>query len=172
MISKSWLRFEWSLAEVPDVQGNPHSPLALCPPQPDEEGEVLSVMGKAVALDSSLGEAGRSLNIFFTELATRLWKNKSRKTLAIYHGERMIGASIFLPDEEAPFQLLSGPCILAEYGSRGLGTWLLQETLCNLRDAGLTRAAAVCKEHSVLAKYLYPKFGGVCQPVEFTIPTD
>jgi GNAT superfamily N-acetyltransferase len=172
MIAKSWLRFEWALAAVPEVSGNPHSPMALCPPQPGEEGEVLSVMSKAVALDSSLGDAGRSLQVFFTELAPRLWKSKNRQMLAIYHGERMIGASIFLPEADAPYQLLSGPCVLSEYGSRGLGTWLLQETLWRLREAGLTSTSGVCKEHSTLAKYVYPKFGGVSHSIEHTVPTD
>lgn len=172
MISKSWLRFQWALDQIPSLDENPHAPLVLRPPDPDEDAEVLSVMGKAVALDSSLGDAGRSLQVFFTELAARLWKSKNRRTLSIYHGERMIGTSIFLPEEEAPYQLLSGPCILSEYGSRGLGTWLLQETLLQLREAGLTTAQAVCKEHSVLAKYLYPKFGGRADPVEFQIPAE
>lgn len=172
MIAKSWLRFEWNLAGVPAVQGNPHAPLAMCPPQAGEEAEVLNVMGKAAALDSSLGDAGRSLQIYFTELAPRLWKNKNRQILSIYHGERMIGASVFLPDAEAPYQLLSGPCVLTEYGGRGLGTWLLQETLLQLREAGLSTAAGVCKEFSTLAKYIYPKFGGVGRPVEFSVPTD
>jgi GNAT superfamily N-acetyltransferase len=172
MIAKSWLRFEWALAAVPEVSGNPHPPMALCPPQPGEESEVLSVMGKAVALDSSLGDAGRSLQVFFTELAPRMWKNKNRQMLAIYHGERMIGASVFLPEADAPYQLLSGPCVLSEYGGRGLGTWLLQETLWRLREAGLTTAAGVCKEHGTLAKYVYPKFGGVSCFIEHTVPTD
>jgi hypothetical protein len=88
--------------------------------------------------------------------------------MAVFHGERIVAASVFLVNEDADFQLASGPCVLSEYRSRHVGAWLLQATLYELQEQGLKHATGVCKQHSVLAKYLYPKFGSTAEPCEFS----
>ena len=54
----------------------------------------------------------------------------------------MIGASILVPDPTRGNHLTPGPCVLMEYRNRGLGTALLEESLRQLRAAGLSRAVA------------------------------
>lgn len=169
MISKSWLRFTWSLSAVPEPVPSKISPIVVRPATPEQERDVIDVLAKSTSLDSSLGDAARILQHYFTELAPRLWKNKERRSLAAFHGERVIGASVYLVGAEEPFHLASGPCVMSEYRSRGIGEMLLHSTLYDLRQCGLESASGVCREHSVLAKYLYPKFGGVSERVEFQV---
>ena len=71
---------------------------------------------------------------------------KSGICLALRHGLRMIGASILVPDPTAGNHLTPGPCVLMEYRNRGLGTALLEESLRQLRAAGLSRAAGLTKK--------------------------
>ena len=167
MQTKSWLKFTWVLGSIPAPTDADYLPLQKRNADPEEESSIIDVLAKSTALDSSLGEAGRVLQHYFNALAPRLWKMKDHRSLAIFHGDRIIGASVYLVNAEADFQLASGPCILHEYRSRRLGTWLLQSTLYDLQEAGLKTATGVCKCHSVLAKYLYPKFGSTSEPCEF-----
>jgi hypothetical protein len=169
MQTKSWIKFTWALGNIPEPDDSSFLPLQRRAAEPDEEAEVIDVLSKSTSLDSSLGDAGRILQHYFAALAPRLWKAKEHRSLAVFHGDRIVAASIFLVDQDADFQLASGPCVLSEYRSRHLGAWLLQATLFDLQELGLKSASGVCKQHSVLAKYLYPKFGGVGEPCEFQL---
>ena len=82
------------------------------------------------------------------------------------HGTRIIGASLLDPDPEAESNLVTGPCILNEYRSRGIGTALLYLSLRALRDAGLSEARALTKGNVPAAKFVYTKFESVNEPVE------
>jgi hypothetical protein len=169
MQTKSWIKFTWQLGSIPEPEDNSHLPIQCRIANPDEEAEVIDVLSKSTALDSSLGDAGRILQHYFSALAPRLWKSKDHRSLAVFDGERIVGASVYLTNPEADFHLASGPCVLSEYRSRHLGAWLLQATLFDLQEQGLKQATGVCKQHSVLAKYLYPKFGGTGEPCEFAV---
>jgi GNAT superfamily N-acetyltransferase len=169
MQTKTWLKFTWELGAIEEPNDEPFLPLQRRIAQAEEEPEVVDVLAKSTGLDSSLGEAGRALQHYFTALAPRVFRQKQHQSMAIFHGERIIGASVYLTSAEEDYHLASGPCVLSEYRSRGLGSWLLQSSLWELQELGLQKVSGVCKQHSVLAKYLYPKFGGVSQPCEFSL---
>ncbi len=57
-------------------------------------------------------------------------------------------------------QFAIGPCVLAEYRNRGLGTSLLAASLDHLRGSGVSLANAITREGAPVARFLYPKFGG------------
>jgi hypothetical protein len=169
MQTKSWIKYTWQLGAIPEPEDTSHLPIQRRIVEADEEAEVIDVLSKSTALDSSLGDAGRILQHYFTALAPRLWKSKDHRSLAVFDGDRIVGASVYLTNADADFHLASGPCVLSEYRSRHLGAWLLQSTLFDLQEHGLKTASGVCKQHSVLAKYLYPKFGGSGEPCEFSL---
>jgi predicted GNAT family acetyltransferase len=77
------------------------------------------------------------------------------------HGSRIIAASCLSTDENAASHLLSGPCVLPEYRSRGLASILLAETLHQLQQARIPVARAFCLEGTTASKFVYPKFGSV-----------
>ncbi|MCX7712722.1 MAG: GNAT family N-acetyltransferase [Chthoniobacterales bacterium] len=168
-MKKSWLKFTWRLGQIQQPEMEAIQPFLMRPALPEEEGRVLETLSKSTALDSSLGEAGRLLQYYFAEIVPRTWKHKKRESLVVLHGERIIGASVFFLLASEPYQLASGPCVLSEYRNRGLGTALLQATLWELQKVGLDFACGICHQFSTLAKYLYPKFGGASEFVDFEI---
>ena len=54
-----------------------------------------------------------------------------------------------------------GVCVLNEYRCRGLGTYLLHDSLRRLHERGLEEARLVTRKGLPADRYLYPKFGGV-----------
>ena len=86
--------------------------------------------------------------------------------MVVLHGSRVIGASVLDLAVDAEFHLLTGPCILHEYRSRGLGSALLHQSLVRLREEGLRRVTASARVNSVAARFIYPKFGGAAEPIE------
>ena len=87
--------------------------------------------------------------------------------VVLTHGQRIIGASLLNPEIDAENHLLSGPCVLAEYRSRGLGTALLHHSLLLLKTHGLKRVHGVCKEMATTSKFVYPKFGSTVEEYDF-----
>jgi GNAT superfamily N-acetyltransferase len=83
--------------------------------------------------------------------------------VVVQHGTRVIGASVLSATPDAANHLLTGPCILHEYRSRGIGSVLLHASLRLLRAAGLSEARGLTPTVSPAAKYVYPKFGGVAE---------
>jgi GNAT superfamily N-acetyltransferase len=77
------------------------------------------------------------------------------------HGPRIIASSCLSMDSDADNHLFSGPCVLPEYRSRGLGAALLLYSLHSLRQAGLHVARAICKDGTTACKFVYPKFASV-----------
>lgn len=169
MTATHWMRFQWDLSRSAIAEPAIERPMVCRPAENDEEQEVLDVLCKSVALDSSLGEGGRDLQEYFRDAFYKVWRSKDRRALAVLHGDRIVGASVFLVGtEESSDQLFSGPCVLSEYRSRGLGKFLLQASLVELKNAGVGAPSAICKRFSTLAKYVYPKFGGNGAPCKFS----
>jgi ribosomal protein S18 acetylase RimI-like enzyme len=53
-----------------------------------------------------------------------------------------------------------GVCVLNEYRNRGLGAYLLHESLRRLKERGLEEARLVTRKGLPADRFLYPKFGG------------
>ena len=88
--------------------------------------------------------------------------------LVLTHGPRIIAASVLNTEVDADSHLVSGPCVLSEYCNRGLGTALLHASLLQLREAGLTKAAAITKENTAAGKFVYRKFGAESASCEYS----
>ena len=80
--------------------------------------------------------------------------------IAIKHGARIIAASAIRDAGDKVSNLPLGVCVLNEYRCRGLGTYLLHESLRRLKERGLERGAAGDAQGPAGGRYLYPKFGG------------
>ena len=72
----------------------------------------------------------------------------------------MIGTSAFRDSGDKVSNLPLGVCVLNEYRCRGLGTYLLYDSLRRLRDRGLKEARLVTRKGLPADRYLYSKFGG------------
>ena len=79
--------------------------------------------------------------------------------VAIKHGSRIIGAAAIRDAGDKVSNLPLGVCVLNEYRCRGLGTFLLHESLRRLKERGLEEARLVTRKGVPADRYLYPKFG-------------
>jgi len=115
-------------------------------------------------MDSGWGDVAKSLQeILHRKIEQSLSKEEGR-CLVLLHGARVIGVSVLNVSEEADNNLVSGPCILHEYRSRGLGSQLLRASLVALKDAGLRKAYGVTRARTTSARFVYSKFGGASSP--------
>ena len=164
-----WKRFTWEVSKLPPLENSLPSRYTLRPAQRDEMETVSGVIMRALSLDPAWSD---SLKLFRDRLATQIAASFERENvpaLVIAHGPRIIAASTFETDAEAENHLDSGPCVLTEYHSRGLGTALLHATLQQLRHDGLDHVHGVTRHNVVASKFVYRKFGAVSADFEPTL---
>ncbi|MEO5717207.1 MAG: GNAT family N-acetyltransferase [Chthoniobacterales bacterium] len=160
-----WVRFNWDLDRLPLLGAALPAHYSFTPITLADEKELRLVIRRSFTHESSWGDAMHEVNGMLDGwLQLILDPEKNGTGLALRHGLRMIGAAILVPDPASETHLSPGPCVLMEYRNRGLGTALLGESLRQLREAGLSRAAALTKSNAPVAKFLYPKFNGILTP--------
>lgn len=162
-----WQRFTWDLNHLPEQ-------VPAIPPQytiraatKEELLDVHNVVLSCFLLDMSWNDASDKLKPRFERQFQELADGKLLKALVLIDGKRVVGASMFTTEEDTDWHLLSGPCLLCEYGNRGLGTALLYQSLVALKEAGLTTVHGVTKEGTPAAKFVYSKFHSSRIPYDF-----
>jgi len=166
-MTTTWLRFTWDLSKVPSSSPGSEipTPYQLRDAAAEEEEVIQKVTYSAFSMDSGWG----NLQSPFVEnirkqVAAAFEKDAKSRCLALLHGSRIIGASVLGLEEGTTNHLVTGPCILHEYRSRGLGSQLLYASLLALREAGIKKAFGVTREKTTSARFIYPKFGGIPEP--------
>jgi hypothetical protein len=163
-----WKRFTWDLTKLaPDHEPHLPSHYTVRAAARDEEKTVRNVIFTAFGLDSAWGDSFKLVRGFIESQLSSSFLHRAVPCLVITHGVRIIAASALNTSDDAPCHLISGPCVLAEYRNRGLGTSLLHESLLHLKTAGLDRCTGVCKEHVPASKFVYPKFGSTAADFDF-----
>lgn len=161
-----WTRFTWELDRLPaepaPLPGTYGVRLAT---GREDRAAVWKVVADSLALDPAWNETFSEVRPLLQVQTDEVFEtahghHPEASCLALTHGARIIGVSVFTPEAEAGNHLLTGPCVFMEYRNRGLGTCLLDRTLRELRDAGLARAHGVTKCGAGAAKFVYPKFAG------------
>ncbi|MEM1059640.1 MAG: GNAT family N-acetyltransferase [Verrucomicrobiota bacterium] len=160
MPAPAWVLYHWKLSNLP----------ATAPTLEDCYQYSLAKPGDQEALDNVftrayLTEIGWSTDVDERiERTARIVRDRlsdaTADFLAVRHGSRIIAASVVVDNPEAEEHFASGVCVLDEYRCRGLGTYLLYQSLERLRQAGLEEARALTKAGIAADKYLYGKFGG------------
>lgn len=166
-----WLRFEWKLDES-GSELPAHPPFVARYAARDEEAAVQKVVLSAYSMDSTWGNTTRQLENYLRTSVERSFSKDSPACIVLQHGTRVIAASAFMTEADADNHLLTGPCVLHEYRSRGLGSVLLQITLFALREAGLSGAYGLTRDHTAASRFLYPKFGGRPEVWEAPVQAD
>jgi hypothetical protein len=152
--------FRWNLTSLSTPAAEIPKPFILRTAGDQELEDALRVLKASYDLDpewsgcdkyveqSVLGGAKRALGA-------------GGECLFVLHGNRVIAASVYHPEPAAgDMNLVSGPCVLIEYRSRGIGGSLLGATLEALRARGLTEATGRTRPNGPSAKFLCSKFGG------------
>ena len=153
-----WKRFTWDLTNLAPLAHPLPDQYVVRPAARDEAKLASHTVFTVLTLDSAWCD---TLKLFRDRLATSIdlaFVREPVPALVIMHGSRIIAASVISTEPDADTNLISGPCVLAEYGNRGLGTALLHHTLELLRSSGLDHATAVTKDNVPACKFVYPKF--------------
>jgi hypothetical protein len=155
-----WLRFTWNLKSLPaDPTPFPNSFNARAFEE-HERGAIIDTVSRAFILDSEWTNTLKNRKDQFLASLECALDNESCPTLVLTHGTRIIGASVLSGDTTDVNHLVSGPCMLMEYRSRGLGKLMLEHSLRALRAAGLSLGRGLTKERSTAGRYVYKAFGG------------
>lgn len=162
-----WKRFLWQLPKLPSLDQTLPAQFIIRAATREEAKAVGHVVLTSFSLDSAWSD---TLNLFRERLEMQLdlaFNRESVPALVVTHGPRIIAASALNTEIDADSNLVSGPCVLSEYGNRGIGTALLHASLLQLREAGLTRAAGITKENTTSCKFVYRKFGAESASCEY-----
>lgn len=161
-----WLRFTWDLKKLSPLTAESPEHYHIGPAKQDEELALRKVFSSSFMLDPIWNPAiGPIMQMVDAWLDQAIGGGLTR-CLVLRHGQRIIGASILSIDPGAENHLAPGPSILMEYRNRGLGTSLFERSLHTLREAGLVRACGIARENAPVARFLYPKFGAVTEPLD------
>jgi GNAT superfamily N-acetyltransferase len=164
MKTTRWATFSWDLAKVPLPELTVPRQYRIELTEAEDQEELQRVINKSLALDPSWNAALPDVKATVSASIARVLATESTQRLALRHGARIIGGTLLVPDASVSEHLVPGPCILMEYRNRGLGTLLLAAALRQLRETGVTRACAITREGSPVARFLYSKFSGSPSP--------
>ena len=165
-------RFSWNLKELPQSAAEMPAPFTLRTAGEQEREEAISLVQSSYNLDPEW--SGCASHIASTVLPDSIKALAKEPTcLFVLHGNRVIATSIYDPEPEAGgVHLISGPCVLIEYRSRGIGGALLGATLEALRERGVSEVIGQTRPKSASAKYLCTKFGGKEASAEPALPEE
>jgi GNAT superfamily N-acetyltransferase len=162
-----WSRFTWELKKVPPFENPLGEAYAFRIATRAEESIVDRVVGSSLSLDSDWADQFAHFRDRLRADIRRAFSRESSPAVVIQHGTRIVAASALTSEAEAETNLISGPCVLAEYRNRGLGTALLHSSLVHLAQAALERAHAITKDNATAMRFVYPKFGSTRVAHEF-----
>ena len=162
-----WKRFAWDLSKLPEFESRLPSSFNIRAASRDEEETVHQVIFTAFGLDAAWGDSIRLVRDYVDAQLAASFAQRAVPCLVLTHGTRIIAASALNVSEDAASHLISGPCVLSEYRSRGIGTALLHESLEHLKTAGLPTAYGISKENVPASRFIYPKFGSTSTEFDY-----
>lgn len=164
-MNHDWLQFHWDLGAVSGNGRAALPPFVFRRGEADESDTILRVVSSALMMERAWSGAHGTFAAALEKECAAALEAESPAVVIVQHGSRIIGASVLTTAEDAEFHLLTGPCILHEYRSRGLGGALLHDSLEFLKGEGLRTARGIARVNSTAARFVYPKFGGTQEPV-------
>jgi GNAT superfamily N-acetyltransferase len=162
-----WTRFTWDLGKLPRRENILAKCYTLRAAAQNEEAAVAAVVLRAFSLDTDWADQWAILRERLEWQLHLAFERESVPAVVILHGARIVAASVLTTEVEADSNLTSGPCVLAEYRNRGLGSALLHASLEQLAHTGLPQAHGISKESAPATRFVYPKFGSTRVPCEY-----
>ena len=155
-----WVQYTWNLhklpAESPRLDARYNAEAAT----PDDRTLLLAAVTRSMSMEPAWSDDLSARVKLAEEIVATEWPAGEVTFIAIKHGSRIIAASAIRDSGDKVSNLPLGVCVLNEYRCRGLGTYLLHESLRRLKERGLEEARLVTRKGLPADRYLYPKFGG------------
>jgi hypothetical protein len=163
-----WVRFSWDLGDLPALDLELPEHYRIEPATTEDEIALRQVISRCFRLDPVWSPALHETLQMIESWVGRALQSDRHICLALRHGTRIIGASVLSLDPESDNHLSPGPCVSMEYRNRGFGSRLLEHSFNMLGEGGVTRAFALTRGNTSVARFLYPKFHGVSAPIDLT----
>ncbi|HEV3272544.1 MAG TPA: GNAT family N-acetyltransferase [Candidatus Methylacidiphilales bacterium] len=155
-----WVQFTWNLKTLAAETAKLASRYTVEAATLEDRSLLLAAVTRSMSMEPAWSDdlAGRVK--LAEEIVQTAFPAGEVTFIAIKHGARIIGASAIRDAGDKVSNLPLGVCVLNEYRCRGLGTFLLHESLRRLKERGLDEARLVTRKGLPADRYLYPKFGG------------
>jgi ribosomal protein S18 acetylase RimI-like enzyme len=155
-----WVQFTWDLktlpAEAPKLNSRYTSEAATLEDRP----LLLAAVTRSMSMEPAWSDDLAVRVKLAEEIIQTAFPAGEVTFVAIKHGARIIGAAAIRDSGDKVSNMPLGVCVLNEYRCRGLGTFLLHESLRRLKERGLEEAHLVTRKGLPADRFLYPKFGG------------
>ena len=156
-----WVQYAWKLKNLPAAAPSIATRYKAESATLDDRPLLFAAISRSLSMEPAWNiELGARVKLA-EELINSSFPAGEVSFIAIKHGARVIAASAIRDTGDKVSNLPLGVCVLNEYRCRGLGSYLLYESLHRLRDRGLEEARLVTKKGLPADRYLYPKFGGL-----------
>lgn len=152
-------QFRWNLSDLVPGSVPMPGPYTLRPAGEQELEDALRVVQASYNLDPEWSGCAKHIDEVVLPGVRKAFSDEAT-CLFLLHGNRVIAASAYDPNPADGVHLITGPCVLIEYRSRGIGGALLHATLEALRARGLQEAVGQTRPGTPSAKFLCSKFGG------------
>jgi len=156
----TWVQFTWNLKTLPTETAKLASRYSVEAAGPDDRNLLLAAVSRSVSMEPAWSDDMAARVKLAEEIIDTAFPAGEVSFVAIKHGARIIGTAAIRDAGDKVSNLPLGVCVLNEYRCRGLGTFLLHESLRRLRERGLDEARLVTKKGLTADRFLYPKFGG------------
>jgi len=154
-----WVQYTWNLktlaAETPKLSPRYTAEAATL----DDRNLLLAAVSRSMSMEPSWSDDLAARVKLAEEIIQTAFPAGEVTFVAVKHGARIIGAAAIRDAGDKVSNLPLGVCVLNEYRCRGLGTFLLHESLRRLKERGLDEARLVTRKGVPADRYLYPKFG-------------
>jgi ribosomal protein S18 acetylase RimI-like enzyme len=161
MMLSAWVQFSWDLKKLPASAPPLASRYTVESASPNDRDLLLAAVTRSISMEAGWSDDLNSRLKLCDEIVNTAFVGGEVAFIAIKHGARIIGAAAIRDASDKLSNLPLGVTVLNEYRCRGLGTFLLYESLRRLREQGLEEARVVTKKGLPADRYLYPKFSSV-----------
>ena len=160
----SWLRFEWNPDRLPPSGGDVPHPFVVRVAEKADEEVVQKVVSSALSLETGWSDVAKAMAEPLRKKIAQCFENERLRGVVLQHGSRIIGASVLDCSAESGNHLVTGPCIINEYRSRGHGSLMLYHSLALLRETGISPVYGLTRAGTTLARFVYVKYGATSIP--------
>jgi GNAT superfamily N-acetyltransferase len=157
----TWVQFSWILASLPKEVPKIDPRYSVEAASLDDRPLLSAAISRSLSMEPAWSDDLAARTKLADELIETAFPAGEVVFIAVKHGARIIAASAIRDVADQISNLPVGVCVLNEYRCRGLGTYLLYDSLRRLRDRGLKEAQLVTRKGLPADRFLYPKFGGV-----------
>ncbi len=155
----TWVQYTWNLKTLPTETAKLASRYTMESATLDDRNLLLAAVSRSLSMEPAWSDDLAARVKLSEEIINTAFPAGEVSFVAVKHGARIIGTAAIRDAGDKVSNLPLGVCVLNEYRCRGLGTFLLHESLRRLKERGLEQARLMTKKGLNADRFLYPKFG-------------